>query len=530
MKSLHLSIVLTLCASAFLWVACSEETTELPQPPLSTEASQPTSIPSSTATALPTDAVSPTQTASPEVATVPPVTQSEDEWTVSEYSGSRTEHDLRVAMASKGFAWLSGSPVDNEKLSIGKNAQFFGFVALRYQSGRAANRGALGRAFYAITEADQQDFLYDAVLAEAEPLNGWWETRESLLTLLEEHLYTGEPIDKAVAAGIGAELSVLNATVAIHEARAFAGLEDTLTTEQQAQLTSWREDPEQAFDLSRENRLQAEGFERNQLKQLEDLYAKGFSWLTGTIEDNEVIPLGQPAQFFGFVSIRHKSGHAASRGDISRSFLAILTADQIALIDAAVQEQMPVVQRFLEVRYQFLQELTVLRTQPEAFDEERALALATEMGELEAEAAWIEAETYRTIRLTMTEDQISDMMALRGDYIIDETQVELLTFEQRGAQLAVLCSGCHGDPEQHRPDMVGPTLDGMFDRPIASVEGYEYSEALKAFRNGGPWTPEQLDDFLASPQGFAPGTKMGFQGLLSAEDREALISHLAQTR
>ena len=41
-----------------------------------------------------------------------------------------------MAMFSKGFAWLSGSPADNEKLSVGKTAQFFGFVAVRYASDR----------------------------------------------------------------------------------------------------------------------------------------------------------------------------------------------------------------------------------------------------------------------------------------------------------------------------------------------------------------------------------------------------------
>ena len=41
-----------------------------------------------------------------------------------------------MAMFSKEFAWLSGSPADNEKLSVGKAAQIFGFVAVRNTSGR----------------------------------------------------------------------------------------------------------------------------------------------------------------------------------------------------------------------------------------------------------------------------------------------------------------------------------------------------------------------------------------------------------
>ena len=35
-----------------------------------------------------------------------------------------------------------------EKLSVGKTVQFFGFVSLRYSSGRTAQRGSRGGAFY----------------------------------------------------------------------------------------------------------------------------------------------------------------------------------------------------------------------------------------------------------------------------------------------------------------------------------------------------------------------------------------------
>lgn len=106
-------------------------------------------------------------------------------WTAEEYSGSRSKKDLRTAFASKGFAWLSGSPADNEKLSIGKNSQFFGFVALRYHSGRAADRGRLGRAFFEIAGSGQRKLLAKAVLAEENALKVWWETRKVLLRQYE---------------------------------------------------------------------------------------------------------------------------------------------------------------------------------------------------------------------------------------------------------------------------------------------------------------------------------------------------------
>ncbi|MEM1442683.1 MAG: c-type cytochrome, partial [Verrucomicrobiota bacterium] len=444
--------------------------------------------------------------------------------------GSRTKQDLRAAMSSKGFAWLSGSPADNEKLSIGKNAQFFGFVALRYESGRAANRGTLGRAFFEIADAEQRGLLPQAVLAEEEALSQWWATRATLLRLYENHLYTGEPIDEKLAKQAGAEHSKLGAIVAIHEARAFAKLERALDREQQTQLAAWRKDPELAQEIGKRGRLHSEVLNKDQLKQLEDLYAKAFSWLTGTAKNNEIIPLGQPAQFFGFVAIRHKSGHAASRGKIAKSFRGILTEEQFASIDEAIARQLPVVEKFLEQRHQFLEQLALLRSAPEEFEEAHALELAVKMGKLEAEAGWIEAQAYRMIRASMSEEQTARMMALRADYIIDPSQMEELTYEERGAQLAVLCNGCHGAPGQHLPGMVGPTLDGLFDRPVATAESFEYSEVLKNYARGEPWTAERLDEFLAAPKTFAPGTKMEFQGLLNPEDRQALIDHLRETR
>jgi len=98
---------------------------------------------------------------------------------------------MQTAFASKGFTWLSGSPTDNEKLSIGKNAQLFGFVALHYQSGRAANRGALGRAFHSIATETQRTRLAEAVRAEGPLLEEWWSVREQMLRLLEAYLYEG---------------------------------------------------------------------------------------------------------------------------------------------------------------------------------------------------------------------------------------------------------------------------------------------------------------------------------------------------
>jgi len=94
---------------------------------------------------------------------------------------------------------------------------------------------------------------------------------------------------------------------------------------------------------------------------------------------------------------------------------------------------------------------------------------------------------------------------------------------ERGALLFTQCVGCHStDPSVgHR---IGPDLSGVVGRRVASASGFAYSEGLS--RLGGDWTESGLDRFLASPQEFAPGTAMEFNGIGDPDARAALIGHL----
>ncbi len=84
------------------------------------------------------------------------------------------------------------------------------------------------------------------------------------------------------------------------------------------------------------------------------------------------------------------------------------------------------------------------------------------------------------------------------------------------------CAPCHA--HEYRINGVGPHLVGIYGRPIGSVENYRYSEALKSV--GGTWNAATLDRFLADPEGFAPGTKMKFRGIESADTRASIIAYL----
>lgn len=83
------------------------------------------------------------------------------------------------------------------------------------------------------------------------------------------------------------------------------------------------------------------------------------------------------------------------------------------------------------------------------------------------------------------------------------------------------CAACH---KIDGANAVGPHLNGVVGRPIGSVEGFAYSDAVKA--HGGDWTPEEIFKFIAAPKTDMPGTKMGFAGLPKPEDRADVIAYL----
>jgi cytochrome c2 len=85
------------------------------------------------------------------------------------------------------------------------------------------------------------------------------------------------------------------------------------------------------------------------------------------------------------------------------------------------------------------------------------------------------------------------------------------------------CAACH-TLNQGGPTRVGPNLFGIAERSIASVSGYNYSNALKTHQ--GSWDQASLDAFLKNPRGYAPGTYMTFPGIKSDQDRQNVVAYL----
>lgn len=92
----------------------------------------------------------------------------------------------------------------------------------------------------------------------------------------------------------------------------------------------------------------------------------------------------------------------------------------------------------------------------------------------------------------------------------------------KGEKIFKKCSACH--KTEKGANAVGPYLLGVVGRPVDAADGFSYSGALEKVAD--VWTPENLNDFLASPKGFAPGTTMGFAGLKKIEERADVIAYL----
>jgi len=93
----------------------------------------------------------------------------------------------------------------------------------------------------------------------------------------------------------------------------------------------------------------------------------------------------------------------------------------------------------------------------------------------------------------------------------------------RGEVLGLACAACHKFRAEEGT-LIGPHLQGVFGRQAASIEGFNYSPALRA--SGLVWTPKSLEAWLANPAGFVEGTTMPFTGYRSPEDRRDLIAYL----
>ena len=96
----------------------------------------------------------------------------------------------------------------------------------------------------------------------------------------------------------------------------------------------------------------------------------------------------------------------------------------------------------------------------------------------------------------------------------------------KGQEVSRKCQACH-DFTKGGPNKVGPNLWNIVGSKAADVPGYSFSDAMKQ-RADKAWTYQELDNYLAGPRAYVPGTKMTFAGLPNPQDRANLIAWLRQ--
>tara|TARA_R110002049_G_scaffold307712_2_gene509084 strand:+ start:56808 stop:57311 length:504 start_codon:yes stop_codon:yes gene_type:complete len=118
--------------------------------------------------------------------------------------------------------------------------------------------------------------------------------------------------------------------------------------------------------------------------------------------------------------------------------------------------------------------------------------------------------------------EVADAGGDEGGEEVDFTAVLAEADADSGAKVFKKCAACH--KTEAGANAVGPYLAGVVGRDIAAADGFGYSGALTSL--DGAWTPEELNAFLLSPKGYAPGTTMGFAGLKKIDDRADVIAYL----
>src|SRR5262245_58223370 len=94
---------------------------------------------------------------------------------------------------------------------------------------------------------------------------------------------------------------------------------------------------------------------------------------------------------------------------------------------------------------------------------------------------------------------------------------------EAGKKLFSKCAPCHAVGPGAK-NKVGPELNGLSERKSGTVEGFNYSAAMKAA--GLTWDAATLNEYLADPKKKVPGNKMLFPGVKDEAERADLVAYL----
>lgn len=452
-----------------------------------------------------------------------------------------TPRKERAAILTRALTWLTGGAEENDYVSVGRLANYFGFVRFRISSGHAISRGSIGQEVYSLLDEPQRDRVLQLLDEQWPALEACRLARVRINRQLEG-LLVGEAGKLADVERLGAWFGEAEANLGLALARGFSAIAQSLQQEQREALLALRTRALGAkagrFRLARAEKVKLRervgGGRDRRNQELWNLTSRLLTWVTGTPADNDYDTVGKPSQHFGFVDLRVDSGHGVTRGGLSNEIRAVLNAKQLAPLAALVEANRGDFDAFFAARAGINRALEgglhgrhidvdVVRTQ------------GIKQGLAEARMTWRQARAFLALRDSLSLAQADAFAALRGRFSLSDKEndkggsespaLEGDEIELAGRRVFALCALCHA-PASGRG--VGPSLAGVLGRRIGGVAGFHYSPAMKARgKDGAVWTRERLDAFLQSPQRDTPGTIMGFTGIKSRGQREALLAYLA---
>lgn len=131
------------------------------------------------------------------------------------------------------------------------------------------------------------------------------------------------------------------------------------------------------------------------------------------------------------------------------------------------------------------------------------------------------------------EDEITQAYTIpvpeAGGGAVEEEQIDFVALmasadAAAGEREWAKCRACHA---LDGTDGVGPHLNGVVNREVATIAGYGYSGAMTGHAAEFPtWDYDHLQAFLENPRGTVSGTTMSFGGIRSPEARANLIAFL----
>lgn len=135
--------------------------------------------------------------------------------------------------------------------------------------------------------------------------------------------------------------------------------------------------------------------------------------------------------------------------------------------------------------------------------------LAKDRGTLDVSTITLSYTFFRSPDANKESEGTADLMAEKSD-------------PTRGREFfSERCSTCHSLNQ----NKVGPMLGNVLDREAGSIEGYNYSPALR--ESELTWTAGNLERWLTEPQNFVPGSKMPVK-IASPSIRRDIIAYLRE--